>query len=95
MVTNARTVNVGELSFEIIDPTGIQPVAAEIIVDGRQINGVVCLGFGFVIADGTNAVQPIVQVNSRLRMTLPTALDLRNLLNKLLEGSVPSKEQVN
>lgn len=87
------TIKFGEIALEVTDPTNVQPVSADVYTEGREMNGIVCLSFGAIIIDGD--AQPRIVVNSRIRLTLPAALDLRNALTRLLEGSTPSKERAN
>lgn len=90
-----RTIRLGDVTFEIIDPNFVEPAFADLITDGREANGIISLGFGFIMADGDGGRAPVIQVTSRMRITLTGALDLRNMLDRLLKGTVPAKEQTN
>lgn len=87
------TMKFGDLVFEITDPANVQPVSADVSTELREINGIICISFGAIVTDGD--APPKVVVNSRLRFTLPAALDFRNALDHALKQSTPSKEKTN
>lgn len=92
------TKTVGSVEFagkviEITDTLDVQPVSADLIVEGRVYSGIVCLSFACLTLDGNGA--PSAKVNARLRFTLPGAMDLRNSFDNLLKAEMPGKETAN
>jgi hypothetical protein len=92
-----RALTVGNSVVPIIDPHAVQAVAADLICEAREVNGVVALGFMTVLvtpnADGSSVVEGAVC--ARLRMTLATAIDLRSTLDTIIKGAMPPKSEVN
>jgi hypothetical protein len=90
-----RTIRVGDAVLEIVEPAIVAAVSADLIIDARNLGGVISLGFAETSADGDNGVPPIARVAARIRLSLPSALDLRNTLDRLLKDTMPGKEKAN
>ena len=73
----------------ITDPLNIQPVCADLLTENRVFGNVICLSFGNIVTDGDGT--PEVRVSARIRLTLTTAIDLRNILDELLGVEMPGQ----
>jgi|SRR5258707_7444877 hypothetical protein len=87
------TIKFGNEILEITDPLNIEPVSADVLTEGRVYSNVVCLSFAALVMDGDGKAG--AHVTSRIRLTLPGAMDLRNILNGLLDQSMPGKDKAN
>jgi hypothetical protein len=87
------SIKLGSEVLEITDPLNIQPVSADLFTESRVYSNVVCLSFAAIIIDGDGKAE--AHVNSRIRLTLPGAMDLRNALDELLKQTMPGKENAN
>lgn len=87
------SIKFADVVLEVVDPMNVQPVSADLYTEARNYNGVVCLSFAAIVADGD--AQAIASVVSRIRLTLPGAMDLRNALDRLLKETMPGKENAN
>jgi hypothetical protein len=79
----------------IHDPNTVDAVSADLITEGREFRGICALSFATVVitpkADGPSTVEGIVC--ARLRLSLAGAMDLRNMLDKILKKSMPAKRE--
>lgn len=88
-----KTIKFGEIVLQITDPHNIQPVSADLYTESRFYNGIICLSFAHIVADGSSA--PEARISARIRLTVAGAADLRNALDNLLNPPQPPKGQVN
>jgi hypothetical protein len=87
------TIKFGDAVLKITDPENIEPVSADLFTENRHYNGVVCLSFAYIAIDGDGP--PEARVNSRIRLTLAGAADLRNALDQILKDVMPGKAKAN
>ncbi len=71
----------------------VEPVSADICTEARLFHETICLGFGSIEWDANN--DPVVTVNARLRLSIASATDLRNMIDGMLKGIVVTKEGAN
>jgi len=90
---NVPTILFAGNVLEITNPRNIQPVSADIYTEIRNYNGIACLSFACIIAEGT--AKPRAETVARIRLTLAGASDLRNALDGLLAGAMPGKKGAN
>jgi hypothetical protein len=91
------TIRVGGRQVTILDPRGIEVVSADLITEAREFNGICALSFATVVetpnangnGNGSGAFEGIVC--ARLRLSLVGALNLRNMLDKMLKKTMPAK----
>jgi hypothetical protein len=91
------TILVGGRQVTILDPRGIEAVSADLITEAREFNGICALSFATVVetpnangnGSGSGAFEGIVC--ARLRLSLVGALNLRNMLDKMLKKTMPAK----
>ena len=88
-------IRVGGQEVVIHDPNTVDAVSADLITEGREFRGICALSFATVVitpkADGPSTVEGIVC--ARLRLSLAGAMDLRNMLDKILKKSMPAKRE--
>lgn len=89
------SIKVGDAVFEITDPNGVVPVGADIFTECRYINGLVRISLAAIVADGDGKAE--ARVVSRVRISLATAMDLRNAFDGYINDAagVPEKEKLN
>jgi len=92
-IRGRRAVNLGGVIIEVVDPRNVLPVFADVIVEARSYAGVVQLSLANTVKDGDAAAEAVV--TTRVRLSLSTTLDLRNMLTLILEAEMPGKEKAN
>ena len=88
-------IRVGGQEVVIHDPNTVDAVSADLTTEGREFRGICARSFATVViaakADGPSTVEGIVC--ARLRLSLAGAMDLRNMLDKILKKSMPAKRE--
>ena len=87
------TIQVSGVAMEISNPKIIQPVSADLIVEARITNGIVCISFAAVIVDGE--ARHKAEITYRIRLSMDSAMDLRTALDAVLKSEMPGKEMTN
>jgi len=82
VITSGKTIKMGEVDWVIVDP-GLPTVLPSVILEHRQVNGVLYLSLGETIVDAGNS--PEVRVCARLRLDSVMMQVLRNLLTGTIE----------
>jgi hypothetical protein len=93
--SSARSIPLGGRNVPVVDPYFVQPVSADLIVESREFNGTAAISFASLVVTPTGETGSIAEavVCARLRLTLPTAIDLRNMLDEMLKASMPPKSE--
>src|SRR5215204_2143440 len=85
--TLTRALKIGDVTIPIVEPEHVQAVCPDLITEAREFNGVVAIGLATVVVtpneDGTTSVEAIMC--SRLRMSVSTAMNLRDTLTRTLD----------
>lgn len=82
VITSGKTIKMGDVDWVIVDP-GLPTVLPPVILEHRQVNGVLYLSLGETIVDAGNS--PEVRVCARLRLDSVMMQVLRNLLAGTIE----------
>jgi hypothetical protein len=80
-------IRVGGQEVVIHDPNTVDAVSADLITEGRGFRGICALSFATVV------ITPKADGHARLRLSLAGAMDLRNMLDKILKKSMPAKRE--
>ena len=89
------SIKIGDGQLPVVDPHAVQVVPVDLITEARQFNGICALSFATMVttpnATGKTAIEAVIC--ARLRITLTSALNLRNLLDQLLKEAMPPKSE--
>ena len=81
----------------IHDPREVEAVSADLIVEGREFDGICALSFATVVStpngNGSSTVEGTIC--ARLRFSMMGALNLRNTLDNILKKTTPAKRRTN
>jgi hypothetical protein len=84
-ITSGRQIGIGDDNFDIRD-SGVPVTFADIVVEARQLNGLVYLSLAAGITDGKDPA--IADVTNRMRMSLSTAQFVHNVLGTFIKEAL-------
>jgi hypothetical protein len=85
-VSEKRTVKFGEVVATLTDPDNIPIALVEAIVEARVWNGVLAVTLAAISNEGLDG-QPEARVTARLRIPLPAAASLADLLKQMTQDA--------
>lgn len=90
VIRTGKHLQIGDEQLEIIDRhDGVHFV--DLVTEAKHMNGIVYLSMGSGIADFGNS--PVVEVSTRIRMSLVTAQNLKGMLETTINEALKPVDQ--